>query len=90
MTKDQLIDAIRAIRARLDAAPSEADKEAGWTDVRFEQLSRYFEKLETDLLAGAQIPFFSLIRGLDGMGIGEGQLLEEMCRINNAVNALNR
>lgn len=89
MTNDQLIDAIRVMRVRLNSAPTQADKEVGWTDVLFEQFARYFEKLEADLLAGAQIPFFSLVRALDSMGIGEGQLLEEMCRINNAVNALN-
>lgn len=90
MTRSEIVKDVESAIRRLGQPLSEEDKGCGWTDSRSLEILHYFEKLREDLKGGRDIPFFSLIRALDGMGISEGNLLEELCRINNAVNHLQR
>lgn len=88
MTRTEIVRDVEDAIRKLNYPLSEKDKGFGWTDSRRQDILRYFEKLQEDLNSGRDIPFFSLIRALDGMGISEGDLLEELCQINNAVNRL--
>ncbi len=76
--------------ARLDAGLQAEDVSHGWTEANQRHLLQYLRNVEADVRAGRKVKFFSLVRALDGMGISEGQLLEDACRINNAVNALSK
>jgi hypothetical protein len=90
MTRSEIAAEVARMCARLDAGLQTLDVSDGWTDAHRRQLLQYFRNVEADLRAGRKISFFSLVRALDSMGISEGQLLEEACRLNNAVNALNK
>lgn len=90
MTRSEIIKDVESATRRLVQPLSYEDGGCGWTDARRLDILNYFESLRNDLKGGRDIPFFSLVRALDGMGISEGDLLEELCRINNAVNRLQK
>lgn len=90
MTQTELANAAKAMHELLDQRPQPEECAVGWTDAKCLDMQRYFQSLERDLRSNRVIPFFSLVRALDGMGISEGELFEEMCRINNEVNVLAR
>ena len=90
MTQTELADAAKAMHQLLDQRRQPEECAVGWTESKCLDMQRYFQNLERDLQSNRVIPFFSLVRALDGMGISEGALFEEMCRINNEVNALAR
>ena len=89
MTRIEILDAIKAINLRLGKQLTVEDYSAGWTDTNRIDVLQYFQNVERDLRSEKKVSFFSLVRALDGMGISNGDLLEETCRINNAVNALS-
>lgn len=88
MARGEIIAGVRNAIERLRRPLLAQDQANGWTDERRLEVLRYFENLENDLVSRREIPFYSLIRALDGMGISDGDLLEELCRINNAVNRM--
>ena len=89
MTRSELIEATTRICARLQGPLAAEELASGWSDENRAGTLQYFERLLADLRSGTDIPFFSLIRALDACGISDGELLEEACRINNAVNRLS-
>ena len=88
MTRAEIVEGVHGAIERLRQPLLAQDQANGWTDKRRLEILRYFENLDADLAANRDIPFFSLIRALDGMGISEGDLLEDLCRVNNAVNRM--
>ncbi len=86
MTRTELIQAVRDIAARLEKPLSPEESAAGWTEKSCADTLRFFRKLEIDLSNGADIPYVSIGRALDGFGIDGGQLLEDACRISVALN----
>jgi hypothetical protein len=90
MTRAELSAAVREMCETLVSPLPPQERELGWSESDRLWALSYFEQLERDLNAGVRIPFFSLVRALDSCGINKGNLLEEMCRINNAVNAMSR
>ena len=89
MTRAELIEAISRICSLLQAPLPLEELAAGWSEANALATLRYFENVNSDLCAGVNIPFFSLVRTLDSCGISDGNLLEEACRINNAINRLS-
>lgn len=90
MTRAEIIGAIKVLSVRFSKPLSDEDYADGWTDASRMDVLRYLQNVECDLQNGVDVSFFSLVRALDGMGISKGDLLEEACRVNNAVNALKR
>lgn len=90
MTRSEIIQAVDDAIEKLRQPLPPEEHAFGWTDAKRLDILRYFENLVRDLREDKTIPFFSLIRALDGMGISEGELFEEVCRINNAVNRLSK
>lgn len=88
MTRAEIISGIHGAIEILHRPLLAQDRTNGWTDERRMEILRYFKNLDIDLENNRDVPFFSLIRVLDGMGISEGDLLEELCRVNNAVNRM--
>lgn len=88
MTRAEIIASVHGAIERLRQPLLAQDRANGWTDERRMEILRYLDGLDSDLASNRNIPFFSLIRALDGMGISEGDLLEELCRVNNAVNRM--
>ena len=90
MTPSELIQAVRGMCKAL-AKPLPAEEyAAGWSEKSRLDMLRFFEKLENDPRSGADIPYFSIGRALDHYGVGAGNLLEEACRISNALNDRNK
>lgn len=88
MTCNEIVASVRGAVERLRQPLYTQDRKCGWTDERRLEILRYFESLEVDLAANRKVPFFSLIRALDGMGISQGDLLEDLCRVNSVVNRM--
>lgn len=88
MIRAEIIAGVHRAIERLRYPLLPEDQANGWTEARRLEILRYFENLDNDLASNRDIPFFSLIRALDGMGISEGDLLEELCQVNNAVNRM--
>lgn len=88
MERSEIIRSVENAVEALSQPLSQEERAYGWNDARRTDILKYFENLERDLKDGKPIPFFSLVRALDGMGISEGVLFEKLCRVNNAVNRL--
>ena len=87
MSRAEIIDAIKVLCEKLSNKLPEEEYANGWTDARRMDMLRYFQKLEQDLASGVQIPYIPLGRTLDSVGISEGDLLEDLFRITNKINA---
>ena len=90
MTRPEIIRAVEAFRRTLGEPLPPDELAAGWSETSRLDMLRFFEKLEGDLRSGADIPYFSLGRILDGYGIDRGSMLEEACRISVALSELGK
>lgn len=89
MTRSEIIDSIRSLIIKLREELPREEYAHGWTDAKRHDILKYFEKLEVDMTNKEEIPYISLVRTLDSVGIGDGDLLEEACNITNEINAKN-
>ena len=87
MNRAEIVDSIKALCKRLANNLPPEEYAVGWTDSRRLEVLSYFQKLEQELVSGNEIPYIPLIRTLDSVGISEGNLLEEACKITNEINA---
>lgn len=89
MTRSELIDAVQKITEKLSKPLPPAEYAAGWSEASRTEVLRFFQKLESDLRSGADISYMPIGKGLDSLGIGGGDLLEEACRISLALKGKN-
>lgn len=87
-TRIELIHAVNNVCEKLSKSLPLEEQAEGWTDANRIYVLQYFQEVGRALQSSAGISFYSLLRALDGMGINNGDLLDEVCEINNAVNAL--
>ncbi|HUX89569.1 MAG TPA: hypothetical protein VMV48_02620 [Gallionellaceae bacterium] len=87
MSRTEIIDAIKILCEKLNNELPAEEYVNGWTDAMRMNMLRYFQKIEHDLVSGAEIRYIPLGRTLDSVGISEGKLLEEAFRITNKINA---
>jgi hypothetical protein len=86
MTRPELIDAIGRICQKLGSTLSTEEIEKGWNERIREHFLELFRSLETNLRNGVDIPHTPIARVLDHFGIDEGDLFEEACQIDVALN----
>jgi len=87
MSRSEIVAAIGELCDKLNHELPPVEYSNGWTDARRLDLLNYFQKLQAEMSAGAEIPYIPLARTLDSVGISEGELLEEIFRITNKINA---
>jgi hypothetical protein len=87
MSSGELIESIRGLCVALKRPLGPDEIACGWTEDKRRSVLGYFENLETKLAAGKAVPYIPFVRTLDAVGISEGNLFEEMCRITNVINS---
>ena len=87
MTRTELIQAVSAISRKLSIELSAGEVSEGWAEPTRVHFLELFQKLESDLRSGADLPHLPIARNLDHWGIHSGELCREACEINNALNS---
>ena len=85
MSRATVIQDIEALLSKLSLPVSAAEAEDGWTTQSKAAARDYFEKLQTALNQGSEMPDLGIARGLDHWGVVGGELLKEAARITNYV-----
>jgi hypothetical protein len=86
MTRSELLQAVHDLVMRLNQPLPPEEVAVGWSEGHRVDISRFFQKLESDLRNGVDIPYAPIGKMLDHSGIEKGELLEEACKISVALN----
>ena len=86
MVRNEILKSIVLVCDKLRKELPEEEYSAGWTKTKQLDVLKYFEMLEVDIRNGVEIPYSPLVKTLDSVGIGEGELLEDLMKITNQIN----